>query len=102
MRTLLRVRLVRCLGVIFTPTEPAVSCTVSSTKGGPCRSLRRVFKAEQRPPFRSQWRYSRLAVTTGEWRYEPIFPDPAMRPLAWCVNHLQIVHLHFASRFSTP
>ena len=50
MRTLLRDRVVRCLGVIFTPSELAVSRTVSSTGRRLCRSLRRGLNAEVSPP----------------------------------------------------
>ena len=45
------------------------------------------------PPPRSQWCCSRLTVRTGECRYEPIFPDPEMGELAWCVTHIQMVFL---------
>ena len=48
--TVLQVRVVRYLGVIFTPSEPPTTGTVSSTRGRPCRSLRRGLNAEARPP----------------------------------------------------
>ena len=82
VRTPWQVRVIHCVGVIFTPSELAVSRTVSSTRGRPCWSLRRGFNAPASPhPLRLQWRHSRAAATIGEWRYEPIFPDPEMCPL---------------------
>ena len=46
----LRVRVVRYLGVIFTSSEPPTTGTASTIRGRPCRSLRRGFNAEARPP----------------------------------------------------
>ena len=69
--TFLRVGVVRYLGVIFTPTEPSTSGTVSSTRRRPCRSLGRGFNAEaspRLPTLRSQWQYSWPTVTIGGWR----------------------------------
>ena len=46
----LQVEVVRYLGVIFTPSEPPTTGTISSIRGRPCRSLRRGLNAEARPP----------------------------------------------------
>ena len=43
--------------------------------------------------LRSPWSYCRLTVRIGGWRYKPIFPDPEMGQLAWCVTHIQMVSL---------
>ena len=48
--TFLQVRVVRYLGVLFTPSEPPTTGTVSSTRGSPCRSLRRRLNVEASPP----------------------------------------------------
>ena len=96
--------LVHYLGVIFTPSELPTSGTISSTGGRPCRSLRRGLNAgasPPTPPLRSQWRYSRPAVRTRGWGYEPIIADPEMGRLAWCVTHLQMVSLLLGSSFRT-
>ena len=42
--------MVRYLGVIFTPSESPTAGSVSSTRGRPCRSLRRGLNAEARLP----------------------------------------------------
>ena len=47
--TVLQVRVVRYLGVIFTPSEPPTIGTISSTRGRPCQSLRPGAEARHPP-----------------------------------------------------
>ena len=46
----LQSRVVRYLGVIFTPSELPTTGTFSSIRGRPGRSLRKGLNAEARPP----------------------------------------------------
>ena len=47
--TFWQVGVVRYLGVIFTPSEPPTTGTISSIRGRPCRSLGRGLSVEASP-----------------------------------------------------
>ena len=61
-------------------------------------------------PPSAQWCYSQLTMRIGGWRYKPIFPNPKLGRLAWCVTHFQgVIHhgcvclevCHIVARLST-